>query len=331
MNQESRTKDLQPIYPQYVNTYDQRDEISLVDLWIALLKFKKVYLWSFIFSILVGISAVTLLITPKYTMTTVLEIVTYKSNLIETPTAVMNRINTLFLPLELKAVAKANTGQSFETDISNPEGTSLIEIKNKISKSQVGAFNEFQSKVSARIINSHQDLMFELNSNLRKAIELEDVLRPETLTREVYIKKFKPEEWSNIKQLEDRIKKQTDSKGFNQSDADLKALERMVLIAQEVRGLINQKISLEQELATGFDLYRDKIKVSEKKVLEYKNNIQNGLTRIVSQSELSLKPVNLSKNTAYIFVILLSFLLAFTFTLVAMFRAKVIERISEEA
>lgn len=332
MNRDNKSDALQPVYPQYINTYDQQDEISLVDLWIALLKFKKVYLWSFIFSIIVGITAVTLLSTPRYEMTSLLEIANYHGEPIENPAAVISKINTFILPTEIKAVSKANNGLIFDTNVSNAKGTSLIKIKNKASENQVVLFSEFQSKVSARVINEHREMLFKLNLDVRKAIALEEALKPALLTREAYIKEFKPGVVANINQLEDRIKKQADSITNDQvANADLKTLEKMVLISQEVRGLIAQKITLEQELSTSYDLYNTKVKESERKILELKNNIETGLTRVVTQSELSPKPVSRPKSLLYSIVIVLSLFLAFAFTLVVMFRAKVIERMADEA
>jgi hypothetical protein len=331
MNQESGKKDVQAIYPQYINTYEQQDEISLVDLWIALLKFKKVYLWSFIFSIMVGISAVTLLSTPQYLMTTVMEMVSHGGKPIEPPEVVINKINTVILPQLARDTEKTGGLAILELNVSNPKATNLIVITNKVTENQKIVFSEFQSEVSARLINIHQDMLYDLNSALRKAIEIEKRLRPEDLTREAYVKEFRPDVWHNIVQLEDRIKAKVKFTDPGHDNADLAALERMMLVTQEVGALMDQKISLVENLDISFDLYRADVKVSDRKILELKGEIQNKLTKIISQSELSLKPVNPSKSLLYSIVILLSIFLAIAFTLVIMFRAKVIERMAEEA
>jgi hypothetical protein len=332
MSQKSSTKDLQPIYAQYINSHDQQDEISLIDLWITLLNFKKTYLWSFIFSVMVGISAVTLLSTPRYEMTTVLTIASYNNEPIETPAAVISRFNTLILPLELKFIAEANNGLRFATDFFSPIGTNLIEIKNQVSDSQVDILGEFQSNLSAKVIQAHQDLLFSLDSNLRQSIVLEEALRPETLTKEAYVKKFNPDAWRTIALLEDEIQKRTDNSVTNeQSDnADLESLERTLLISREVNGLIKEKVGLVRDLSVSYDAYVVRVKASERKILELKDNIETELTRVAIQSQLSSEPVSRSKNSLYFMVILLSLFLAFAFTLVVMFRAKVIEQMAEE-
>ena len=331
MNQESGKKDVQAIYPQYINTYEQQDEISLVDLWIALLKFKKVYLWSFIFSIMVGISAVTLLSTPQYLMTTVMEMPNHGGKPIEPPEVVINKINTLILPQLARDTEKTGGLAILGLDVSNPKGTNLIVITNKVTENQKIVFSEFQSEVSARLINIHQDMLYDLNSSLRKAIVIEERLSPEDLTREAYVKEFRPDVWRNIVQLEDRIKAKDEFTASGHDNADLAALERMRLVTQEVGGLMDQKISLLENLNISFDLHKADVKASERKILELKGEIQNKVTKINSQSELSLKPVNRPKNLLYSIVILLSIFLAFAFTLVVMFRAKVIERLAEKA
>ena len=331
MNQESGKKDVQAIYPQYINTYEQQDEISLVDLWIALLKFKKVYLWSFIFSIMVGISAVTLLSTPQYLMTTVMEMPNHGGKPIEPPEVVINKINTLILPQLARDTEKTGGLAILGLDVSNPKGTNLIVITNKVTENQKIVFSEFQSEVSARLINIHQDILYGLNSSLRKAIEIEKRLRPEDLTREAYVKEFRPDVSRNIVQLEDRIKAKTKSTAYGLDNADPAALELMMLVTQEVGGLMDQKISLLENLNISFDLHKADVKASDRKILELNGEIQNKLTKIISQSELSLMPVNRPKSLLYSIAILLSIFFALAFTLVIMFRAKVIERMAEKA
>ena len=331
MNQESGKKDVQAIYPQYINTYEQQDEISLVDLWIALLKFKKVYLWSFIFSIMVGISAVTLLSTPQYLMTTVMEMPNHGGKPIEPPEVVINKINTLILPQLARDTEKTGGLAILGLDVSNPKGTNLIVITNKVTENQKIVFSEFQSEVSARLINIHQDMLYDLNSSLRKAIVIEERLSPEDLTREAYVKEFRPDVWRNIVQLEDRIKAKDEFTASGHDNADLAALERMRLVTQEVGGLMDQKISLLENLNISFDLHKADVKASDRKILELNGEIQNKLTKIISQSELSLMPVNRPKSLLYSIAILLSIFFALAFTLVIMFRAKVIERMAEKA
>jgi hypothetical protein len=331
MNQENRTKDVPAIYPQYINTYDQQDEISLVDLWIALLKFKKVYLWAFIFSIMVGISAVTLLSTPKFTMTTMLEIALYDGTPIESPELVISRINTLILPEMARVAVKVPSRASFEADVSNPEGTNLIVIENIVLENQVDVFSDFHSRLAARVIDAHRDHLFKRNSDLRKAITIEENFSLEPLTLDAYMNKFQPEALTSINQLDNAIKSLADGKVHDQSITDLEAFRLMVLFNQEVGVLIDQKISLLEDVAANFNRYMAKSETSERMLLELNDKVQNESSNIVSQSELSMKPVNRPKSLLFSIVILLSIFLAFAFTLVVMFRAKVIERMSEEA
>ena len=330
MNQEKKTEGFQPTYPQYINTYDQQDDISLVDLWIVLLKFKKVYLWSFIFSVMVGISAVTLFSTPRFEMTTVLEIANYNNSPIETPAAVISRINNLILPKLEKDAVKATGEPSFEVAISHLGGIGLIVIKNEISEDKISASSDFHSKIVARVVYSHQDLLFRFNSYLRKAIVVEETFSSEPLTRDEYIKKFEPDKWNTINLLESSIKKLSDFKIINQTNNNIEKLEQIILANQEVETLMSQKISLIQDLVSSFNWYRAKAEENKRKILELNDKIGTELTRVVTQSEVSREPVNRSKSVLYSIVILLSLFLAFAFTLIVMFRAKVIERLAEE-
>ncbi len=73
------------------------------------------------------------------------------------------------------------------------------------------------------------------------------------------------------------------------------------------------------------------IEEKEAKIIELKNQLVGNNTRVISLAELSLKPVGLTKKLAYVLSVILALFGAFFIMLVAMFRAKVKEKMATEA
>ncbi len=73
------------------------------------------------------------------------------------------------------------------------------------------------------------------------------------------------------------------------------------------------------------------IKEKESKLVELESQLKGNNTRVINLAELSLKPVGLTKNLAYLLSVVLAIVAAFFITLIAIFRAKVKEKLAEEA
>jgi len=338
MNQEGRTEGLQTIYPQYLSGFEQQDEINLVDLWIALLAFKRVFLLSFFALIVLGIISVTLLITPKNTMSTVLGIARYNEETIESPAAVINRINVLILPDLTKSLIKNNNIGLFETRISNPKDTNLIVIENKVTKVNEALFFDFQNEIGLSVVNSHKILLADFNADLRSKISLEQgVGELNLLSYNEYINKYETGMQSSIQLIKDRVIVLTSNNYAIQSTANQSKIATLSLMVQmsdnnqKIADLISKQLGLEHELSIKFNEYNSEFKGKEIRILELEKQIQTELTRISGSGKLSLKPVGLSHAKGYLIIIFLSLFLAFGLTLIAMFRAKVNERLREEA
>lgn len=338
MNKENNAEGLQPIYPQYLSGYERQDEINLVDLWIALLAFKRVFLLSLFVLIVLGIIAVTLLIAPKHTMSTVLGIARYNDETIETPAAVINRINVLILPDLTKKLIVDNKMGVFLTKVSNPKDTNLILIENKVAKENEALFSEFQTEIGLSVIDAHRILLVDFNADLRRRISLEQgVGELEPLSFNDYINNYETGMQSSIELVKDRINElysnnRTIQSIANQSKiASLQLLVQMSDNNQKIADLISKQLMLEQELSMKFSGYNLEFMQKQKIIIDLEKQVQTELTRISGSGKLSLAPVGLSPNKAYVIVIFLSLFLAFAVTLIAMFRAKVLKRLSEEA
>ena len=89
--------------------------------------------------------------------------------------------------------------------------------------------------------------------------------------------------------------------------------------------------SLEGEIALIESNWKAGIRKKEIEIAELQNQLVGNNTRVISQSELSLEPVGMTKGLTYLIGVFLAFFGAFAITLLAMFRQKVKERLAEEA
>jgi len=158
MNEQARDLEVMPL--QYVTGYAAEDEISLVDLWITLARFKKVFLVSLSLLVAIGLVLVALLLAEKYSMSSIIEpgrIMQGDTRVpVETPTALVNRLNTSILPEVTRQYADKHGLPLFKTSVANPKGTNLVIIKNTVDENSRSVIADFQREVVSRITGEHQ-------------------------------------------------------------------------------------------------------------------------------------------------------------------------------
>lgn len=193
MTQENKIKNRQLTYPQYIDTYVQQDEISLVDLWITLLKFKRVFVKSLIVMLIVGAVVMSIVTEEKYTMNSIISIgKNFRTNqLIESPESVINRANLLLITEIAQKISENNDIGFFTTNISNPKKTRLIVIENQVTKENRKIIAQFQTQLIERIVSIHDKLFKTTNTTAQELLskeklrlrELENPLKLEQLTK----------------------------------------------------------------------------------------------------------------------------------------------------
>jgi len=155
-----QTRDLEVMPLQYVTGYAAEDEISLVDLWITLARFKKVFLVSLSLLVVIGWVQVALSLAEKYSMSSIIEpgrIMQGDTRVpVETPTALVNRLNTSILPEVTRQYADKHGLPLFTTSVANPGGTNLVIIENTVDENSRSVIADFQREVVSHIIGEHQ-------------------------------------------------------------------------------------------------------------------------------------------------------------------------------
>jgi len=387
----------QQVYPQFINPYPVEDEISLIDLWIALLKFKKVFFISFLLLLVLGATVVSLFKTEKYNMTSTMSIgeinIGGAITALQPPEAVLSKINISILPSLTRSTAEKENIGIFSTTVKNPKSTNLVVIENMVNGGNREVFADFQRTIIDSLLAEHMELSKALDSKLRQELEkevstLEKMKNPRELVKltdfeilaleEEKIKLIKltdkdflenknREYLNRIQIFEDTIQVLRGKSQSLQAQVDAlqnsakSRVEKSILmdsIADNelvMKGAEKEKLEIEHEynnfkLETSHLANRQKIQVDslkseieliesnwkadikeqESKIAGLKNQLKGGNSRVISIAELSLKPVGLTKNLAYVIVVFLSVFAAFFITLLAMFRVKVNERLAEE-
>ena len=381
------------IYPQYVNAYSVEDEISLVDLWISLIKFKRVFVISFFVFLVLAVLVITVFKTNKYNLTTTISIGQIeKSNEVlqlQSPSSVINNLNISLIPRLTKKMAEDHGMGFFKTTVSNPKDTNLITISNRVTESSQEVMAGFQTDIIDAILEEHLQLSILMNTGIQQELvseklALEELKNPRQLvkltdlerltleeekielvklTDKDYLKSRENEFSVKIQIYKDRIRALVEkndalharikmtSEGYEKelilglvTDNEIRISENKEqqlniekefidfklesrLLATRQRTLVD---SIESEIALIESNWKADIKKKESKIIELENRLKSNNTRVISRSDLSLNPVGLTQGLAYVIGVILSIFGAFTLTLIAMFRAKVNERLAEE-
>ena len=181
---DDKPRDLQAVSPQYIGTYAVEDEISLVDIWITFARFKRLFFVSMLLFILIGLLLVGLLLGEKYQMSSVISTgMVAQGNgsvPIESPSAVVTEINKSILPDLTKSTAESHNLSLFKTAVSNPRGSNLVIIENRVTDSNRMAIAEFQREIVSRIISHHQKLYDVMSTSLKQTLAEERKILAET-------------------------------------------------------------------------------------------------------------------------------------------------------
>ena len=386
------------VYPQYINAYPAEDEISLVELWIALLKFKRVFAVSFLVLLVAAVLVITLFKSDNYTLSTSISIGQFERagslQDLQPADAVVSQLNQSQLPNLTRQFVGQHDIDLFETDVSNPKDTSLVIVQNKVKEKQQEIFTEFHQSIARTILNDHRELSRILNSKLEQALNAEKLalqklkdprelvkrtdfeaisLQQEKinllkLTDTGYLDKQKSsfekrialyeEKIANLTQKNQQLRSQLESQKAGEAGSAQRTLivdkisenelsineaeEKKLEVEAELADFLieidlkaaKQKTlveSLESEIELIESNWKVEIEEKQAKVIELENQLQGNNTRVVSLAEMSLEPVGLTRNLAFIISVLLALFGAFFIMLVAMFREKVKEKMTAEA
>ena len=393
MNDKSR--EIQSVPSQYIGTYAVDDEISLVDIWIALSKYKKLFFASMLLLIVIGMLLVALKIGDKYQMSSVINVgMLVQANEIvpiEPPAAIVAEISRSILPELTQSYTETHNLRLFKTSVSNPRGTNLIIIENRVDESNQMIIAQFHKEIVSRIMRDHEKAYDVVNVGLKQRLAqerklLSEIVNPLKLEKLTQTQRLQLQlerqaltrltdkvlQESNLQGLRDKIRYAENSieaystqnealmkqinlasdSELNKDKGDIRAniaenrlaintlQTQNIALKQRVerfdfeleQQILNKKVEI-QALETSIkiigDDLNDQVVLQKEKIKALELQLENEGSRASAVAELSLRPVGLTRFKGFVLVIVLSVIGAFMIILVAIFRQKVREKITE--
>lgn len=290
---------IDPSYPAvYINQW-QEDEIDLVDLWIVMWSYRRLFLSSAILVVVIGILCFELLYTAKPTSTvrSIIEIESVLSGqrriLAIEPDVLINRIEYSKLPQfssrvefeQIKPVIMSTTVSRIK------RGSNIVEIVSEASAGDVGDLSRFQGQLVDAIL-----------LDVKKASEKVSAGVNDTL----YSLK------TSIVQLRRNVAE----------------LERD-LIKEANRNVASNKLVLDNIAARKTSLETE-IGILTERIENMELTRSNAGSLVLLKAGVSVNPPRFSKRIAYPMILMLSLLVALFITMGVIFARKVKERMAAE-
>ena len=175
MNQENRDQLPQPVtYYPYMQT---DDEINLVDIWVSLSRYRNLFLKVFLVLLALGLLFALLVFKEKYALKTTVQIGTFEKDNrvipIEAPDSLLSKINNSMVPKYTHQWLTTNDHKNiFETNTSNPKGSNIILISNKVKENQIELFSDYQAGLASLVLDDHQRIIKSLQAELKSKLEM---------------------------------------------------------------------------------------------------------------------------------------------------------------
>ncbi|MCF6235370.1 MAG: Wzz/FepE/Etk N-terminal domain-containing protein [Gammaproteobacteria bacterium] len=143
-------------------TYNNRNEISLVDLWFILYRRKAVFFIVVGFFLFFGVVS-SFLTSTKYTYTTSIEIGStfdQERELIDSPDVLLAKIRESYIPLVLHEHAKSGTdGGVYQISARAPSGSNIIVLESQGSEELSSTYLKLQTKIVDKVVTDHRGIV----------------------------------------------------------------------------------------------------------------------------------------------------------------------------
>lgn len=361
MNEAKRQEQLLPVYPQYIQQPFVEDEINLVDLWIALLAYRKVFAGVFSAVLLLGLVFAIFVYNERYMLNSALEIGSIGSEgsirKLESPESILSKLSDVLIPkMTTQYLSQHPQLSPFKTTVSTAKGSEIVLIQNKIKDSQLDLITEFQNLLATELIRDHDQKITFYQSDLKAELlsaqdKLKQLQAPETLSAKLESVKLQQESTQSklmhTQQSYDLIKQGGSELILTTlSDEQRKLLTTQGKVNQSLLNirfqdvLLNNKIQQDEltQLLASSKLKMNNIQREHQIEIDQQQRLVESLqskldnfnrTRVVSEPVSSLAPQGMTKNLLIILVLFLAAFTGFAAMLVVMFRDKVKQRLEE--
>ncbi len=335
--------------PRLLPAYYQEDEISLVDLWLVLVKHQRKMAAIFIAFAILGL-LLALLMPRVYTYATPIEIARSGDKLLDSPDTLLAKLQESYIPLVLTE-NKRSGGDDLEIKAKIPKKSNIIVLESKAPKAVGARVKQLHEKVVQLIAADHGSTLAAIRAQLQAQLHSEGNKLAELKDREKLISKrelrLDKKEQLLTTQLESLRKvietsRRNRQKTASEAKGEAKAVT-LLLMDGEIQQYQTQEAQLQQQLHIGLASERDSLlqeladnqraqSMQEESLRAIKAKIADiRETRAVTPAMRSLEPTGAGRKVILVVAIVLGGLLAIFAAFFSEFMEKVRQkRMAEE-
>ncbi len=324
-----------PVLPRAMRDGRSDDYINLIDLWIGLIPFKRIFLKTFLLVFALGAVLLGVWHQEEYSLTSVIQIGSVQLNgeivPLESSEALRGKLVNAIVPGASTIWRKrSKTDEHFDTEIELVVDSDVVIIRNETNLGEVDFFTSFQQHVVEKVIQEHRSKALVYQSGTRSALNaarlrLEVLENRQTLNARLkLIDQEIAQERSNLKALESASFSSVGGSPLTSVQPD--ASDNSANIYQAaIRELELRKIELENQ--------HSEVLVQQKSMVQDLERALQDINHssVIAEPVLSLEPVNLSLPKFFAILAVVAGVLASLVTLIALFNAKVEQRRAELA
>jgi hypothetical protein len=289
------------------------DEINLIDLWIELTRFKKVFAAVFVLVLGLGMLYLTLIYKEKFSYTSMLQIgsaqVGEQIVALESGEALRGKLVNVLVPMATdKWLEKSTEVNPFETRVELVKNSDVVMIQNKAVLAEGDFFIAFQQYLANLVLEDHQARAQSYQSGVLSALN----------TAKIRLATLQNPKYQNMR-LE-LVDQEITAKKQRLNSLPARAQEDLLDDSEVIRNLEMLKLELMEQHADELAQQQAIIKDLER-ALQDSNH-----TRVVSAPVRSLGPVNLSRLKLAVALVFVAGVLAFFAMVLASFNEKIRQR-----
>ncbi|MBK9130702.1 MAG: hypothetical protein IPM20_03530 [Gammaproteobacteria bacterium] len=351
MNMEPRHPLKTTAPPDLLRYVAPEDEISLVDLWLILLRHRRLIAAIVVVAFLLGLAAAALK-TDRYAYTTTIQIARVGDQLLEQPDTLLAKLNESYIPYVLQQRLQQEPGaMAIHAGAEIPKNSNLILIRSEGPEADADLHLKVHGQILDRLAQDQDPAIdvvkLSMENDLNRLRNQRDKLKDQAESLQSQDQRLNEQEVLLKNQLKD-LKKLIDSSESNRNKAlrevegEAKAMTLM-LIDTETRKYMDREAEIEERLLVGLPQERDTLKNGLADNLRSQAELQERLreaeakivniryTRPITPSLRSQNPLGVSREVIVILSGILGLMLGIFSAFIAEFQIRIRERLDEQA
>lgn len=327
------------------------DEISLVDLWLILLRHRRLIAAIVVAALLLGL-AVAVLKTDRYSYTTTIQIARVGDQLLEQPDTLLAKLNESYIPYVLQQRLQQEPGaMAIHASAEIPKNSNLILIRSEGPAADADLHLKVHGQILDRLAQDQDPAIdvvkLSMENDLNRLRNQLDKLKDQAVSLKAQDQRLNEQEillkdeLKDLKKLIDNSESNRD-KALREVEGEAKAMTLM-LIDTETRKYMDREGDIKERLLVGLPEERDKLKNGLADNLRSQMELQERLreaqakivniryTRPITPSLRSSDPRGVDRKVIVILSAVLGLMLGMFAAFIAEFRSRVRQRLVESA